>query len=100
MKRDGSLDIIQENPYAPPEQMVYTLVFAFVGGRNGAQPTRKITGREALLEILRAEANLAEHAISDALEQFTKKKTATLPRVPLTDQQRSRLGLLYPDEKV
>ena len=97
MIREGSLDIIQEDPSAAPEHATYTLLFA----RNdygGALATRKIFGRAALLRILKDEINLTDHALNDALEQFTKKKTASLPHVRLDDEVRLRLGLINPNE--
>lgn len=99
MIREGSLDIIQEDPGAPPEWATYTLMF-LRNDYSGALAKRTIFGRDALLKFLKDEIKLTEQALDDALEQFSKKKTASLPNVRIDDEVRFRVGLVNPNEKV
>jgi hypothetical protein len=99
MIREGSLNIIQVDATAALEPAVYTLLF-LRNDYHGALATRTIVGRDALLKILKDEVNLTQDALNDALQQFTKKKTASLAHVRLSDEIRLRLGLVNPNEGI
>ena len=93
MLREGNINI------ARYDGEVFDLEFA----RNdwsGVMKPRRIRGREALISFLNDRLRFTPDVVNHAISQLDAQRSAHLPRVQLTDQERFDLGLVAPSEGI